>query len=363
MPATSNSGLTLTQAKTFSKSFVLYGSVGLVVFLVFWFASGAFIRYWVATHPEPPPPPTVGFGILPAPQFPITPDESKPKQYVLETPTGRLPDFSDRALVFFMPKNSPGLLDAEKAKNFATEYEFLSAPEIIDSRTYRWQKTQPLFTTLEYDIQDQVFSYVSDFSNRPELLLDSELPTKFDAINEVKSFIKKAVDLQQDISTASGTFAFVKSVGSDLLPAVSVTDANFVTVDLNRSPIESRYQLYTDRDGRGVIHALVGNIKNTEKILQLDYYYYPIDYSVIHSYPLRPVKQAWDLLQGGEGYISHAVSSDQATIREVTLGYYDSTTPQMYLQPIYVFSGDDGFLGFVPAIDPSFINTTKTNLP
>ncbi len=358
-----SSKFTLTQAKTVSKNALLFGSLGLVAFLVFWFASGAFIRYWVATHPAPPPPPTVGFGVLPAPKFPVNPDSAKPKKYVLETPTGRLPEFSDRASVFFMPKNSPGLLDAEEAKQFIAKYDFTGEPELLDSRTYRWQKTQPLFTTIDYDVQDQVFSYKSDFSSRPELLLESELPTKFDAISEVKSFISKAIRLQPEIATASGSFAFVKSVGADLVPAVSVSDADFVTVDIDRTPIDGQFKTYTDRDGKGVIHALVGNIKNAEKILQLDFYYYPIDYSVIHTYPLRPIKQAWDLFQGGEGYISHPVSSDQATIREVSLGYYDSTEPQMYLQPIYVFSGDDGFLGFVPALDPNYLNTIVSDSP
>ena len=362
MPQTS-SGFTLTQAKTVSKNALLFGTLGLIGFLVFWFASGAFIRYWIATHPEPPPPPTVGFGILPAPAFPPVSDESKPKKYVLETPTGRLPEFPDRALVFFMPKNSPGLLDAQQAKQFAAKFEFVTEPELLDSKTQRKQKTQPLFTTLDYDVQDHVFSYKSDFSNRPELLLESELPTKFDAISEVKGFIAKGVKLQSDISTASGSFAFVKSVGADLVPAVSVSDANFVSVDIARTPIEGRYKTYTDRDGKSVIHALVGNIKNAEKILQLDFYYYPIDYSIIHTYPLRPVKQAWDLFQGGEGYISHPVSTEQATVREVSLGYYDSTTPQMYLQPIYVFSGDNGFLGYVSAIEPEFLSKIESGTP
>lgn len=351
------SGFSLTQATEFSRKGLIVGGLGLVIVLVLWFAAGAFIRFWIATHPAPPPPPTVGFGVLPAPQFPVTSENSKPKKYVLETPNGRLPEFPDRAKVFFMPKNSAGLLDAEKANAFAAKYNFVFKPELLDSRTYQWQKTQPLLTTLKYDIQDHVFSYTTDFSSRPELLLDAELPTKFDAINEVKQFLMKSGGMPADIATASGEFAFVKLAGSDLVPAVSITDANFVTVDINRVPVDGQYQMYTDRDGEGVIHALVGNIPSVENVLNLNYYYYPIDPSVIHTYPLRSIRQAWELFQGGEGYIAHPVESEQATIRTVTLGYYDSTEPQMYLQPIYVFAGDDGFLGFVPAIESQYLNS------
>lgn len=357
MPKEATSGLSLTQATKVSRAALIYGAGGLVAFLVLWFAGGAFIRYWVATHPAPPPPPTVGFGVLPAQAFPQNTTTEKPSQYVLETATGRLPEFPDRAIVYFMPKNAPSLLDAEAASQFAAKYDFVFKPEILNDREYRWQKTQPILTTLEYDIQDHVFSFESDFFNHPELLLNAELPTKFDAIAEVKKFLAKGVSLKPDIATASGSFAFMKSVGSDLVPAVSVADADFISVDLNRVPVAGTYEMYTDKDGRGVIHALVGNLKDTEKILSIDYYYYPIDQSVSHTYPLRPVKQAWELLQGGEAFVSHAIGNKQATIREVTLGYYDSTQPQTYLQPIYVFSGDDDFRAFVPAIEPTYINS------
>ena len=39
-----------------------------------------------------------------------------------------------------------------------------------------------------------------------------------------------------------------------------------------------------------------------------------------------------------------------ATVRTVTLAYYDSLDPQNYLQPVFVFEGDDGFLAYVPAV-------------
>jgi len=37
------------------------------------------------------------------------------------------------------------------------------------------------------------------------------------------------------------------------------------------------------------------------------------------------------------------------------LGYFDDFQFQPYLQPIYVFAGDDDFLGYVPAISSEFV--------
>ena len=44
-----------------------------------------------------------------------------------------------------------------------------------------------------------------------------------------------------------------------------------------------------------------------------------------------------------------------AVIRRVYLGYYDDFEEQEYLQPIIVFEGDDGFLGYVHALDQTYV--------
>src|SRR5258708_17171474 len=48
--------------------------------------------------PTPPPPPTVAFGKLPPPSFPTQADTGK-YSYTLNTVSGVLPNFSDRAKV------------------------------------------------------------------------------------------------------------------------------------------------------------------------------------------------------------------------------------------------------------------------
>ena len=78
-------GFTLTKATVVSRKFLKVGGLSILAFLVLRFSFLSFIAYWKATHPPPPPPPTVGFGTLPAPIFPESDPEKKPKQYVLET--------------------------------------------------------------------------------------------------------------------------------------------------------------------------------------------------------------------------------------------------------------------------------------
>src|SRR5258708_32231548 len=105
-----NSALTLTQLAYFGRLAVKFGIIGLVVLVVgrpFWMA---FSSYWIATHPPAPPPPTMGFGYLPALHFPTKSASDKPTTYQLQTPTGGFPRFGDRAKVFLETKSPLSLL-------------------------------------------------------------------------------------------------------------------------------------------------------------------------------------------------------------------------------------------------------------
>jgi hypothetical protein len=59
-------------------------------------------------------------------------------------------------------------------------------------------------------------------------------------------------------------------------------------------------------------------------------------------------------MQAGEGYIVDKGENDRAVVRTVKLGYYDDFEEQEYLQPVYIFEGDGGFIGYVSALDPKF---------
>src|SRR5690349_7238581 len=137
MPAETTSP-TLTTFTYLGRQGLKFGGILLVALIVGRTFLTAFTAYWKATHPAPPPPPTVGFGLLPAIRFPDQPLESRPKSYTLETATGRFPDFGDRAKVFFMPLNSPSLLDDERAKATAARFGFVFEPERLSARTYQF---------------------------------------------------------------------------------------------------------------------------------------------------------------------------------------------------------------------------------
>ncbi|MFZ5376139.1 MAG: hypothetical protein ACOZAN_00520 [Patescibacteria group bacterium] len=350
-------GPSLTNVAYLGRQTAKYGLIILAVLIVGRYFLNAFVAYWKATHPEPPPPPTVGFGKLPALDFPKQDNADRPKSYRLEITTRELPEFSDRAKVFLMPKSEPSLLADERVKEIASIYSFIFEPEVLDTRTYRWTKSQPLETSLEMDIQTLAFKLRSDYLSRPELITaKSTLPENYEAVERIKQFLNTAELLGDDMATVAGRVTYLKSLGGELEEAFSLSDADFLRIDIDRLPIDDIYEMISQEGRKGVVSAIItGSTTKNASIVEMDYHYRHVDYSQVETYPIRSTKLAWKMLQAGECYVINKGKKDEATIRKVRLGYYESWSEQEYLQPVYIFEGDDDFLAVVTAIDGKYL--------
>ncbi len=357
MPEKEDAGVTLTTFTHFARQTVKYGGIALITLMVGRVLLTGFMAYWRSIHPAPPPPPTVGFGKLPALRFDKQEMEDKPSSYKLETANNSTPEFSDRAKVYFMPKKPSSLLADQTARNIASKYGFVFEPEVIGTETYRWSKTQPLASNLKMNIRNFNFELHTNYLSHPELLINQEALSGITAVKRVKDFLKRGDLLPDDVASASAEIVYLKSLGGEVIPAVSQSDADFIQVDLDRTPIDEEYKMYSPNGYQGSIRAILTSaFSGNDSIVEMEFNHHQIDYDQVHTYPLRSSKSAWQLLQAGEGYIANKGKNDPAVIRKVTLGYYDDFQEQDYLQPIYVFENEqDGFLGYIPALDPKYI--------
>ena len=354
-------GMNLTRAAYLGRQAIKFGSILLVALIVGRFLFTAGYAFYKSMFPDPPPPPTVGFGVLPPLRFPEQTSADKPSAYELEIPTSRLPNFGDRAKVFLMNRTSLSLLADQRAKQLAANYGFVFQPTILSTTLYRWTKTQPIQATLEMNIQNFSFDLQTDYLSRAELLSNVNLPNESAAVSILKAFVKAGQNLPEDIATASGTVSYYKSLGGQLEPAVSLSDADFLRVDVNRYPIDGTRAFFTPNGDEGALNGiLTGALGGQDQIVELHYHYQEIDYTQRHTYPLRSVTSAWQLVQAGEAYVAEKGTEDTAVIRNITLGYYDDPEEQEYMQPIYIFEGDGGFMAYVSAIDPLYIQQPGT---
>jgi len=345
--------LTLTRAAFVGRQSVKFGAIILVVLIVGRTLLSVGSSVYTSMFPAPPPPPTVGFGILPELRFPEQSTVDKPQSYELEVPNSRLPNFGDRTKVFLMNRSSLSLLADQRAKQIAADYGYVFQPTILSSTLYRWTKSTPIQATLQMNIQNFSLDITTDYLSRAELLTNKTLPTEANAVSIVKASVRTGQELPVDIATASGTVSYFKSLGGELQPAVSLSDADFLRVDVNRFPIDGNKKFYTPDGDEGALNGVVSvSLSGQDQVVDLHYHYQTIDYSERHTYPIRSVSSAWQIVQAGEAYVAGKGSNDTAVIRSVLLGYYDDSEEQDYLQPIYIFEGDNGFIAYVPAIDP-----------
>lgn len=92
------------------------------------------------------------------------------------------------------------------------------------------------------------------------------------------------------------------------------------------------------------------------KILRSQVRFFEQSEDQVGVYPLKTGKLAYDALTKGKGLIiSNPDSSQNIVIKKMFLAYYDPDIYQEYLQPVYVFLGENNFVAYVPALSDDYL--------
>jgi len=344
----------LTEISHYGKKIIKFGLIGLMSIIIFKIALTTIKDFWEKLHPPPPPPPTVSFDKLPPLQFP---KEEQPTdlEFKLETPTGALPELGEQAKVYLSPYQRPNLLALERAKQEALQLGFSEEPMAVSGKIYRWTKEEPLHFTLEMDIFSGAFTFSYSWQNDQSLLVNKSVPDKKQAIDKTKNFLRKIKRLENDLVEGRIETAYLKLSGAKLVPAPSLSEADFVKVEIFRKSIED-FPVLTADPKKGLVSALISGASGAKQIIQVEFNYFPINYDSWATYPIKLSSRAWEELKNGQAFVtSWDKTGERIVIRRISLGYYDSWDPQQYLQPVFVFEGDNNFVALLPAVTDEWI--------
>ena len=113
----------------------------------------------------------------------------------------------------------------------------------------------------------------------------------------------------------------------------------------------------TDQSNRGNISFIIsGSRKSDKRILRAEYSYWPLDTRSFAAYQIKTSQQAFIELKAGKAYYAALPPNQtQIVITNSYLAYYDGESSQLYMQPVFVFEGENNFLAFVPAIAPPWV--------
>jgi hypothetical protein len=331
-------------------NWLILGVIAYIILRIIWAILLSAIIYF---FPPKAPPPNHAFGVLPRIKFPDQASPSATITFTLETIEGNVPKASASATVYFMPKQAANLLALPRTQQFADKLRF-NPKEIQETKNiYRFNDPEFPLRTLRYDIITNNFTLHYAYGYDQAIFSSGNTLTTEAAIKDAKTFLSNNSLLPSDFSEDNFSASYLTLVGDRLTDTPSITQANATRVNTKRSNIGGVPIYYPDPEASPISLVFSGSPIEKKKILSISYTYWPIEYQTNATYKIKPSEQAWKELQSGGGFIARYPTQGTAiTVRSVHLGYYDSITPQTYLQPIFVFEGDDGFLGFVPAVSP-----------
>lgn len=345
----------LGETAIIARKAIKYGGIGLVVLMVGRVVLSMSVTYWKKLHPPPPPPPDVKFGKLPKLVFPQKDQPSL--EYTLETRTGGLPTkMVNQFAVYFMPIRKPNLLAYDKAKEVAGRMGFIQEPVKLSETDYRFNLTDPLPASLTINIITGAFVLDRKWQDDPTFLIPNMYYNDSQTVDRITNFLARVSLLPEDVKEGDHTAQYLRSENGQLVPAASLSQSFFVRINLYRKPI-GETKVVNPRSDKGIISGILAmQREDVKQFVYIDYSYFPVDLETLAVYPLISVADAWERMQKGGGFVVAVKDDSQpVVVREIYLAYYDSDIPQQFMQPVYVFEGDNEFVGYVPAIADAWV--------
>lgn len=131
--------------------------------------------------------------------------------------------------------------------------------------------------------------------------------------------------------------------------------SNMAEVDIYRPDIDG-YPMVTSTYYNSPNYVLFAFDRESLKVVRAQISLLEHSIDQVGVYPIKTSTQAWQEFNTGSGFIVSATSeSGEVKIKKIFLAYYDPDVYQEYLQPVYVFLGENNFVGYVPAVTSEYI--------
>ena len=340
---------TLTYVAYVSRRIIKYGGVGLVIFLISWWGLTAAIAAYQAAHP-PYTAPTVRFGNIGKIVFPEKTFEKK--NFVAELADDKFPQYKDQANVYVIYRSKSVLGALEESKKTAALIGFTNEPREVATGIY-------LFTdnvsgkSLKMNVLESSFTMSYPYLSDQLLLNPDQMPSKDEAIKIAKNYLQQAEKLSTDLDEGEKKVSYWKINFDGLKEVTGLSEANIIRVDFFRQKLGDDVQVVSTEVKKASVSVLVsGSSVTTKKVVEVNYKHVDVDTSAASSstYPIKTAEVAFAELKTGNYWPASDVSAKDVTIRKIYMAYFEPVNLTQFLQPVYVFEDNNGFVAYVPAI-------------
>lgn len=347
--------MTLSRATFLTKTIVKWSTIVVVsiVLIMALFRIGTAIKQRLA--PTPPPPPTVAFGKLPTIEFPQNAGGEQ-SSFSLDTLTGTLPSFPDRAKVYKMAPSKPDLLALQKAKQKISRVGFISSPARLSENIYQWTDSTPITRKISLNIFSSDFNLSSSFLSNQTIISGINLPDQNSAKGIAQSFLSDMSSFPNDIDSNKTTASLFSIKNYTLVSATSLSSAQIIKVDFFQKDID-KMPIYYPHANTSSMNIFVGGGENQAQVVKMDFSHQSIS-NDFATYPIKTSSEAFSELKNGKAYIASYPNdgSSNISIKDAFIGYYIGEKKQDYLMPVIIFTGDHDFFAYVSAIKGEWIS-------
>jgi hypothetical protein len=343
--------MSLTQTAYMSRQLIKFGGSGLVVFVILWSIISAGYKAYIKAHPAYIAP-TVRYGMLPKIVFPDRQTEAK--TFSFQLPNDAIPKFKDQANIYVVYQPNSSFLALENDTKTAADFGFDSQPTEIKPGIYEF-KNDTLNKILTVNVLDGNFKITYPYTSDQLLLNPVKMPTKNEAIIIASDFLNKGKKLTTDLENGEKKVSYWQIQGNGLKAVESQAEANAARVDFYRENFNG-LSLMSINYGQASVSVLVsGSDVESKRIIDVSFKDVTIDRESFSTYPIKTTQQAIDDLNNGNYWTAVDVTDKNVIIRKIYLAYFEPATLTNYLQPIFVFEGDNNFVAYVPAVDEKYI--------
>ena len=328
--------------------------MGISLVIIFLLFIGIKLLTFIINSLTPAAPPSASFGkLLPIP-FPNQVKENL--SYSLDTLTGFLPNFSDRAKVYRITSEPPTLLGLDKTREKVSEIGFKSDGTQVAEDTYQWvDQGQSLQRKITMNIFSSDFNLSSPYLVTPSLLTFSGLDEKNSAIKIAETFLSDMSLSPKDIDQKKTKITSYSIERSMLIPTSKISNTKIVKVDFFQKDLDS-LPIYYDKGTSSTIDFLIGKENKELKVVEARFFHKNIS-ETASTYAIKTASEAFSELQKGKAYIANKpINTVEFTINKIFLGYYIGEDQQEFLMPVVVFEGNNDFVAYVSAVKDEWIS-------
>lgn len=278
--------------------------------------------------------------------------------FTLDTVAGQPVTATDAAQVFLFPAAKFQFDYLPKvylmAKTFGFDTETIKHKLINNEAVFQDKKQR-----LAIDITTYNFRYDYDFRKDTKLVEAAETPdfesSKNTAINFLKSIDRYPAELARgDIAPI---YMFYDKEASTAGVVTDPQEANMIEVDFYRQKVDQFLPMSPSYFNSQNYVMLMPN-RGGAKVVSAQVRFFETSPTQIGTYPLISGQQAYNKLIGGKAIlISPGSGKKDISIKTMLFAYFDPDVYQNYYQPIYVFTGDNDFVAYVPAVSEKWLTS------